>query len=127
MIRGKILLIDDNENDLMLTKEFLEKAGYKVIHNNGWLGTINNIKYSEPDIVLLDVKMPALSGDMLYDLINKQVKSKKIPIIFYSSLDEGSLRKLKFKKGATDFISKGDIFQLYKKISLYLKKSKNAE
>lgn len=127
MIRGKILLIDDNENDLMLTKEFLEKAGYKVIHNNGWLGTINNIKYFEPDIVLLDVKMPALSGDMLYDLINKQVKSKKIPIIFYSSLDEGSLRKLKFKKGATDFISKGDIFQLYKKISLYLKKSKNAE
>ncbi len=65
MNRGKILLIDDNEMDLKITKELLEKAGYTVIQNYGWLGTIKLLRYSKPDIVLLDLNMPALSGDYL--------------------------------------------------------------
>ncbi len=122
MQRGKILLIDDNEQDLNLTSELLEKVGYTVVKNSGWLGTTNNIKFANPDLVLLDINMPALTGDKLYDLINSHVKNRGIPVLFYSSLDESSLRTLKIKKGATDYIVKGDIFQLYRKISSYMKK-----
>lgn len=124
MKRGKILLIDDNEKDLQLTRELLEKVGYTVIQNYGWLGTTNSIKFSEPDMVLLDVKMPAITGDQLYDIINKHVKDRNIPVLFYSSLDESELRKLKISKGVTDYISKGDIFQLFKKVSSYMRKNK---
>lgn len=122
MNRGKILLIDDNENDLMATKELLEKAGYVVIQNLGWLGTTKIIRYCSPDVVLLDVNMPALSGDHLYDLLSKDIKNKGIPVLFYSSLEESYLKKLKIMKGVTDYIVKGDVLQLYKKISLYIKK-----
>ncbi|GLI52849.1 response regulator [Thermodesulfovibrio yellowstonii] len=122
MNRGKILLIDDNETDLRTTKEILEKAGYMVIQNQGWLGVTKSIKFLNPDLVLLDVNMPALSGDNLYDLISSYIKAQKIPVLFYSSIDETCLKKLKIIKGATDYIIKGDIFQLYKKISLYIKK-----
>lgn len=122
MNRGKILLIDDNEYDLRTTKEILEKAGYMVIQNSGWLGVTKSIKFLNPDLVLLDVNMPALSGDNLYDLISSYIKAKKIPVLFYSSIDETYLKKLKIMKGATDYIIKGDIFQLYKKISLYIQK-----
>lgn len=87
----------------------------------GWLGVTKRIKYVQPDIVLLDVNMPALSGDLLFDLISKDVREQKIPVLFYSSLDESCLKKLKITKGITDYILKGDIFQLYRKISLYIK------
>ncbi|MEN2993947.1 MAG: response regulator [Thermodesulfovibrio sp.] len=123
MKRGKILLVDDNENDLMTTKELLEKAGYTVIQNLGWFGVTKNVKFLNPDLILLDVNMPALSGDCLCDLIDKYVKEKKIPVLFYSALDENYLKKLKIMKGVTDYIVKGDIFQLYRKISHYIKKS----
>ncbi|ACI21488.1 MULTISPECIES: response regulator [Thermodesulfovibrio] len=122
MKRGKILLIDDNEVDLHLTKILLEKVGYTVLENQGWLGVTKGIKFLNPDLVLLDVNMPALSGDSLYDLISTYIKAQKIPVLFYSSIDETHLKKLKIMKGVTDYIIKGDIFQLYKKISLYIKK-----
>ncbi|MGB9934868.1 MULTISPECIES: response regulator [Thermodesulfovibrio] len=122
MKRGKILLIDDNEVDLHLTKILLEKVGYTVLENQGWLGVTKGIKFLNPDLVLLDVNMPALSGDSLYDLISTYIKAQKIPVLFYSSIDETHLKKLKIMKGVTDYIIKGDIIQLYKKISLYIKK-----
>ncbi|MCS7214721.1 MAG: response regulator [Thermodesulfovibrio sp.] len=125
MNRGKILLIDDNEEDLIFTKELLEKVGYTVIQNVGWLGTTKNIKYLNPDIVLLDVNMPALPGDKLYDLVLNLVKEKKIPVLFYSAMDESYLKKLKIMKGITDYIVKGDIFQLYRKLSLYMNRKLN--
>ena len=124
MRRGKILLIDDNEQDIIYTKELLEKAGYTVIQNHGWLGVTNNLKKHEPDLVLLDVNMPALTGDQLYDLIINHTKQRKIPVLFYSCFDEEYLRILKIKKCVTDYIIKGDIFQLYKKIAFYLNKRK---
>lgn len=122
MERGKILVIDDNEQDLRLTKELLEKVGYNVIENHGWLGSTKKIKTFKPDIVLLDVNMPALSGDRLYDLLENNVKTAKIPVLFYSSLEESYLKMLTLQKKALDYIPKGDVFQLYKKISFYIKK-----
>ncbi len=125
MKRGKILLADDDEKDLLTTKKLLEKAGYLVIENLGWLGITKNVKYSEPDLVLLDVNMPALSGDLVFEMIKEFTDKSKIPVLFYSSYDEGYLRKMKIMKGVADYIVKGDIFQLYRKISLHMKKRRS--
>ncbi len=125
MKRGKILLVDDDEKDLFTTKKLLEKAGYMVIENLGWLGITKNVKYLQPDLVLLDVNMPALSGDLVCDLIKEFTEKSKIPVLFYSSYDEVYLREMKTLKGIADYIVKGDIFQLYRKISLHMKKRGN--
>ena len=123
MERGKIFIIDDNEEDLEITKELLEKVGYRVKGNYGWLGSTKNIKTFCPNIVLLDVNMPALSGDKLYDLLEYNIKQFRIPVFFYSSLDENYLKKLTLQKKVTDYIPKGDVFQLFKKLSFYIKNS----
>jgi len=123
MERGKILIIDDNEEDLKLTKELLEKVGYRVKENHGWLGATKNIKAFCPNIVLLDVNMPALSGDKLYELLECNIEKFRIPVLFYSSLDENYLKNLTLQKKVTDYIPKGDIFRLYKKVSFYIKNS----
>lgn len=123
MERGKILIIDDNEDDLKITKELLEKVGYNVIENSGWLGSTKNIKNFKPDIVLLDLNMPALSGEKLYDLLENKLKKASITVLLYSSLNETYLKSLSLQK-RLDYIPKGDIFQLYKKISFYMKKKR---
>ncbi|GAB5047226.1 response regulator [Thermodesulfovibrio sp. TK110] len=122
MNRGKILIIDDREEDLRITKDLLEKVGYNVIENLGWLGSTNKIKNFKPDIVLLDINMPALSGENLYELLEKNLKIEGIPVLFYSSMEESFLRRLALQK-RVDYIPKGDVFKLYKKISFYIKKS----
>jgi len=122
MERGKILIIDDNEDDLKITKELLEKVGYNVIENLGWLGSTKKIKNFKPNIILLDVKMPALSGEKLYDLLKNNLKKANIPVLLYSSLNENYLKSLALQK-RLDYIAKGDVFQLYKKISFYIKKA----
>ncbi|WP_353683779.1 response regulator [Thermodesulfovibrio sp. 3907-1M] len=122
MNRGRILIIDDRQDDLSLTKELLEKVGYNVVENLGWLGSTKTIKNFKPDLVLLDVNMPALSGERLYELLEKNLKTEGIPVLFYSSMDENFLKRLALQK-RVDYIPKGDVFQLYKKISFYIKKS----
>lgn len=47
----------------------------------------------------------------------------KIPVLFYSSFEEEYIRKLLLQSNLSDFIAKGDVFQLYKKISKYIKRS----
>jgi len=124
-IKKKIVLIDDDERHLIATKELLEDEGYEVItHLNGF-GATNAIKFIQPDLVLLDVNMPALSGDRLSSVLLSNNKTKDVPIVFYSSNDEDSLRKAVVEHGVKGYICKGNIFELKKKVAYYLSPQSN--
>lgn len=119
-IKKKILIIDDDEKHLITTKALLEEEGYEVITNYGWFGTTNVVREIQPDLVLLDINMPALSGDKLSSLLLSNDKTKNVPIVFYSSNDEDSLRKDVSKYGVKGYICKGNICELKKKVASYL-------
>jgi PleD family two-component response regulator len=78
---------------LISAKELLEDAGYEVITHHSWFGSTTAIKNLKPDLVLLDINMPALPGDELSVILRSNSKIKDVPIVFYSSNDEDSLRK----------------------------------
>ncbi len=120
-MKKKIFIIDDDINHLITTKAILESEGYEVIiHQNGF-GAINSVRDAEPDLILLDINMPGLSGENLCTLLMDYNKTKDIPIVFYSSNDEDCLRKTVKEKKARGYICKGDLAGLRKKISEYLK------
>ena len=119
-IKKKILLIDDDENCLIATKDLLEEEGYEVITHQNAFGSTNLIREVQPDLVLLDINMPALSGDTLLSVFRLNEKTKDVPIVFYSSNDEDSLRKAVSEHGVRGYICKGDIFVLKKKVAYYL-------
>ncbi|MCX7987844.1 MAG: response regulator [Thermodesulfovibrio sp.] len=122
MEKGKMLLIDDNENDLNITRELLKKVGYRVIENHGWYGVNKRIRRYIPDMVLFDVNLPGLSGDSLFKIFKDEVSTLKVQVLYYSSLDNIHLNNLILQENLTDFVEKGDIFQLYRKIASYLRK-----
>ena len=64
----KIMIIDDSEIILDITKSILEAANFKVVTRNSPFGSTNAFVREKPDLVLLDVSMPALSGDSIVTL-----------------------------------------------------------
>lgn len=114
--KKKILVVDDDKGILFTTKELLEAEGYEVIaHLNGF-GVINLVSTFKPDLVLLDINMPALSGDTVANLLIPT----KVPIVFHSSNDEDSLRRIAAEHKVKGYICKGDISNLKRKVASYM-------
>ncbi len=118
----KIVIIDDDINHLLTTKSILEEEGYEVCIHQGPFGSTNTIREFEPDIILLDINMPGLSGEKLSQLLKENTSIKDIPIFFYSSNDEDSLRKAVRELKVNGYICKGDLFKLKTKIADYFQK-----
>jgi CheY-like chemotaxis protein len=116
----KILIIDDDDRHLLTARELLEEEGYIVETHNLGFGATNLIKQLKPDLVLLDINMPGLSGDKLAVVIKAQEATENIPIIFFSSNDEDSLRRSVREVKASGYICKGNIIELKTKVAYFL-------
>jgi two-component system NtrC family sensor kinase len=102
----RILVIDDSAIALEWAKTQLELFGYEVETNASPFGTQALIQNRKPDLVLLDVDMPALCGDDLCKLIKKNPRMAGTAIVLYSSLEETELKRLVKECGADGFIAK---------------------
>jgi two-component system, cell cycle response regulator DivK len=92
-----ILIVDDYEDDRRLVRKILEKDSFVVEEASGWKEAIFLIKTKKIDLVLLDLRMPDLSGYELLGVIRREKDNKELPVIVYSSApkneDEVSLYK----------------------------------
>ncbi len=128
MSEGKVFLIDDDPVARQLFSRVLEKAGFSVMGTDRVIGTTSMINEFAPDIILLDVMMPALSGDKMVKILRQAIRSGPT-IILVSNKSEDELRKLKEESGADDFITKiGGPNLLLRKVNehIYRKKEGNA-
>ena len=116
-----ILVIDDDEKLLMATRELLEAEGYKVFTHKEGLGSCAAINLVKPDLVLLDINMPGLSGDRLAGMLGSFEFTRKIPVVFYSSNDEDILRRAVTAHKVKGYIAKGDLADLRRKVRQYLR------
>lgn len=118
--KRKVLVVDDDDIHLYTTRELLQEEQFEVVtHKNGF-GVTNLVRMLQPDLVLLDINMPGLSGDNLVGLIQANDKTGATKVIFYSSNDETSLRESVARHGAADYICKGNIADLRKKVRYHL-------
>ena len=119
-MKKKILVVDDDPKHLETTRELLEDEGYEVITRSQGFGSTFLAMSSRPDLILLDINMPGVSGEMIAKVLLSEKKTKDTPIVFYSSNDEDSLREAVSKFGASGYICKGDVSGLKRKVSKYL-------
>ncbi len=104
--KGDILVVDDSPANLSLLTQMLSGQGYKVrVAPNGQLG-LKSVQYYPPNLILLDVMMPIIDGYDVCKLLKLNEKTKDIPVIFISALDEAVDKVKAFNLGAVDYISK---------------------
>ncbi|MDY6781400.1 MAG: adenylate/guanylate cyclase domain-containing protein [Cyanobacteriota bacterium] len=104
----RILLVDDNLNNLKLISELLVGAGYEVIVAKTGESGIKKAERTIPDLILLDVRMPGIDGFETCRRLKSSPLTQSIPIIFLTAVSNTELTdKLKgLKLGAVDFITK---------------------
>ena len=106
----KILLIDDDPTVLAVTQALLEDLGHQVVARQGALGSTTAVVDEKPDVVLVDVEMPALRGDRLMGLIRARRGLERTAFILYSGKDSYALEDLARQHGAIGAIRKtGDL------------------
>lgn len=119
----RILVIDDDDRLLLTTAAMLEEEGYEVHTHKGGFGASNRMMQLNPDLVLLDVNMPGLSGEGLASVLRKHNELRHIPIVFFSSNDEDSLRAAVQEYGVAGYLCKGDWANFARRVAQFLERS----
>lgn len=101
----RVLVVDDDQDQLALAERTLSAYGFDVRTHRSSLGVSNLVRTSAPDLVLLDVNIPALSGDKVLALARAQAPAAT-KFILFSASDESKLRALARASGADGYISK---------------------
>lgn len=121
MAKKKILIIDDDVNMVEIIGIRLETRGYDVITANDGLIGLEKARNENPDLILLDVRMPQMDGHtMLRNLKKYREKTKSIPVIILTGMKD--LEDLFYLEGAADYITKPfDDKEFFSKIEAALK------
>lgn len=102
--KGKILIVDDDPSVLRFLERFLTKKSYEVSIAGNGTEAIEIIKKELPQVVLLDIKMPMMSGIEVLKEIKKI--SPMIGVIMITAVQEEETAQEAMKLGADDYICK---------------------
>lgn len=106
MDKPKILVADDIKQNVKLLRVILTAFEYDVIEAYDGEEALEKAKTEKPDLILLDVMMPKLTGYEVCHKLREDKKTKNIPIIMITALHETDDRIQGIEAGADDFISK---------------------
>ncbi|MCG8470551.1 MAG: response regulator [Desulfobacterales bacterium] len=103
--RPKIVAIDDELGNLEILRQILKKEYDLTFATSGQEG-ITAVQRHKPDLILLDVVMPEMSGHDICRALKADLRSRAIPIIFVTAMGDESNEALGFELGAADYITK---------------------
>jgi DNA-binding response OmpR family regulator len=83
----RVLVVDDDVDQLMLLERTLHAYGFEVRTHRSSLGVSNLVRQALPDLVLLDVNIPALSGDKVLSLARNQAPATTRFILYSASVE----------------------------------------
>ncbi len=101
-----MLLLDDNPLVLKLGRALLEKEGCAVRTTSNWGEFGQAMIATPPDMILMDVNMPSISGNRLTEILKMNPKKATIPVVLMSDMPEDALSQMAAKSGADDWIRK---------------------
>ena len=102
----KILIVDDEPSNTELLEALLEPEGYTLIKVKNGEDALEYLSGNEPDLVLLDVVMPGISGFFVLKEIRRNEKNRAVPVILLTSLSDREDKLKGLGAGADDYISK---------------------
>ncbi|MCL4871554.1 MAG: response regulator [Anaerolineae bacterium] len=101
-----ILIIDDREDNRLLLSSQLKPQDYTIIHAEDGLRGLDQARQQKPDLILLDVMMPTISGFDVCQQLKKDPLTQGIPIIMVTALRDVQYRVKGIESGADEFLSR---------------------
>ena len=118
----KILVVDDEPDLVHMIKSVLEKDGYEVITASDGHQALNTIKAMAPDLMIVDLTMPVMSGWHFSSKVRQDERYKKTPIIVLSGLIEHEKEPQQFETADVYMAKPFDVFKLAEKVKELLAK-----
>ncbi|MDJ0516156.1 MAG: response regulator [Trichodesmium sp. MO_231.B1] len=117
----QILMVDDELKNLALLTDLLEEEGYEVWQADSGSEALRIAEMILPDLILLDIKMPDINGYNVCQKLKADAKTKLIPVIFVSAMDEAWDKVKAFSVGGSDYVAKPiEILELMARIRYQL-------
>jgi len=104
--RSRILVVDDTEPNLRLLRALLTGAGYEVVTANCGTEGVEAAGRENPDLVLLDIMMPDLTGFEVCERLRAAPDTRQIPIVFLTALHEMEDHMRAVDVGGDDVLTK---------------------
>jgi PleD family two-component response regulator len=105
-LRGTILIVDDIPDNLRLLATLLTQQGYEVSKARNGQMALRAAQTAQPDLILLDINMPNMDGYEVCKRLKADAKTKQIPVIFLSALDEFLDKTKAFHVGGVGYVTK---------------------
>ncbi len=103
---SRILIADDNQQNCELLEAYLSGEGYVIDFSTDGEATLQQVEREQPDLILLDIMMPRMSGYEVCARLKKADATCDIPIIMVTALNESGDIEKAVNAGADDFLSK---------------------
>jgi two-component system, cell cycle response regulator DivK len=105
-MKKKVLIIEDNEQNMYMLTYLLESENYEIIQAFNGTSGINAAKSNKPDIILLDIQLPEMDGYAVAVKLKENEELKNIPIIAVTSYAMPGDKEKAIESGATGYIEK---------------------
>ncbi len=127
-MNSRILVVDDNNNNLRLLKDILEDENYDVITSASGIPVLEMVKNLKPALILLDIMMPEMDGFEVCRALKNDFDTKEIPVIMVTAKAEGKDLRNALEIGAIDYIKKPiDEMEVIARVASALRQEKQKE
>ena len=117
----RILIVEDNETDVRLLKDILETRGYNILQTRDGLEAIDLAVVNLPDLILMDIQLPGMSGLEVTRLLRGDERSRRIPIIAVTAFAMGWHEREALDSGCDAYIAKPiSIFGFLRTVETFL-------
>lgn len=119
-----VVIVDDNKRSCQFMERLLGIEGHQAVCLPGGAGLIETLKNMKPDLLLLDVVMPGMSGIDLLEMVREVPSLAYLPVVMLSGVMDLDVQAEAFRLGATDYIVKDfDWEKSFERIQRHLRKN----
>lgn len=118
----RILVVDDEPDLVVLLEEHLTQEGYTVSTATTGMQAITRARQEMPDLILLDVMMPGVSGFDVCNILQDAPETAAIPVVFLTAVTDTKRKVMGLNLGADDYITKPfDLHELAARVQAALR------
>ena len=102
----KILLVDDSNTVLLMERMILSQSRYELCTARNGKEGVERARVEKPDLILMDVVMPEMSGLDALAAIREDAETREIPVIMVTTRSEASSMETGYARGCNDYVTK---------------------